>query len=103
MPRLAQRMQEGGVVVLPASARQHRLRGLVRVLAVRGKQARSDEQAAQQPPLLGERAREKARAGLLKAARDPDATMAGKFGDAIRQLGATLQEDPRLKATMPLP
>ena len=43
---------------------------------------------------------EKTRAGLLKAARDPDATMAGKFGDAIRQLGATLQEDPRLKATI---
>jgi uncharacterized membrane-anchored protein YjiN (DUF445 family) len=43
---------------------------------------------------------EKARAGLLKAARDPDATMAGKFGEAIRQLGATLQEDARLKATI---
>jgi uncharacterized membrane-anchored protein YjiN (DUF445 family) len=40
---------------------------------------------------------EKTRASLLKAARDPDATMAGKFGEAIRQLGATLQEDPRLK------
>ena len=43
---------------------------------------------------------EKTRAGLLKAARDPDATMAGKFGEAIRALGATLQEDPRLKATI---
>ncbi len=43
---------------------------------------------------------EKARAGLLKAARDPDATMAGKFGEALRQLGATLQEDERLKATI---
>ncbi len=43
---------------------------------------------------------EKARAGLLKAARDPDATMAGKFGDAIRQLGATLQQDERLRATI---
>ncbi len=43
---------------------------------------------------------EKARAGLLKAARDPDATMAGKFGDAIRQLGATLQQDEHLKATI---
>jgi uncharacterized membrane-anchored protein YjiN (DUF445 family) len=43
---------------------------------------------------------EKARAGLLKAARDPDATMAGKFGEAIRQLGATLQEDAHLKATI---
>jgi uncharacterized membrane-anchored protein YjiN (DUF445 family) len=43
---------------------------------------------------------EKARAGLLKAARDPDATMAGKFGDALRQLGTTLQQDERLKATI---
>lgn len=43
---------------------------------------------------------EKTRAGLLKAARDPDATMAGKFGEAIRALGATLQEDARLKATI---
>ena len=43
---------------------------------------------------------EKTRAGLLHAARDPDATMAGKFGEAIRALGATLQEDARLKATI---
>ncbi|HLL59943.1 MAG TPA: DUF445 domain-containing protein [Allosphingosinicella sp.] len=40
---------------------------------------------------------EKTRAGLLKAARNPDATMAGKFGEAIRQLGTTLQQDPHLK------
>lgn len=40
---------------------------------------------------------ENARAGLLKAARDPDAAMAGKFGDALRQLGETLQQDQRLK------
>jgi uncharacterized membrane-anchored protein YjiN (DUF445 family) len=43
---------------------------------------------------------EKARAGLLNAARNPDATMAGRFGEALRQLGATLQQDPRLKATI---
>jgi uncharacterized membrane-anchored protein YjiN (DUF445 family) len=43
---------------------------------------------------------EKTRAGLLKAARDPDATMAGKFGDAIRQLGATLQQDSHLKGAI---
>jgi uncharacterized membrane-anchored protein YjiN (DUF445 family) len=43
---------------------------------------------------------EKTRAGLLKAARDPEATMAGKFGEAIRALGATLQEDAKLKATI---
>jgi uncharacterized membrane-anchored protein YjiN (DUF445 family) len=43
---------------------------------------------------------EKARASLLRAARDPDATMAGKFGEAVRQLGATLQKDERLKGTI---
>ena len=43
---------------------------------------------------------EKTRISLLAAARDPDATMAGKFGEAIRQLGQTLQEDPRLKHTI---
>ncbi|MGE0179593.1 MAG: DUF445 domain-containing protein [Sphingomonas sp.] len=39
---------------------------------------------------------EKGRAGLLKSARDPDAALAGKFGEALRQLGETLQQDPRL-------
>jgi uncharacterized membrane-anchored protein YjiN (DUF445 family) len=43
---------------------------------------------------------ENARQGLLKAARDPDATMAGKFGEAMRQLGETLQQDARLKSTI---
>ena len=41
---------------------------------------------------------EKGRAGLLKGARDPDAALAGKFGEALRQLGETLQNEPRLKA-----
>ncbi len=41
---------------------------------------------------------EKARAGLLKSARDPDAAMAGRFGEALRQLGETLQTGPRLRA-----
>jgi uncharacterized membrane-anchored protein YjiN (DUF445 family) len=40
---------------------------------------------------------ENSRAGLLRAARDPDAALAGKFGDALRQLGETLQQEPRLK------
>ena len=43
---------------------------------------------------------EKSRAGLLKSARDPDAALAGKFGDALRQLGETLQHEPRLKAAI---
>jgi uncharacterized membrane-anchored protein YjiN (DUF445 family) len=43
---------------------------------------------------------EKSRTGLLKGARDPDAALAGKFGEALRQLGETLQEEPRLKAAI---
>ncbi len=43
---------------------------------------------------------EKARAGLLEAARSPDAAMKGKFGEALRQLGETLQRDERLKASV---
>ncbi|MEJ7926047.1 DUF445 domain-containing protein [Sphingobium sp. AN641] len=40
---------------------------------------------------------EQARAGLLRAARDPGAAMAGRLGDALRQLGGTLQQDDRLR------
>nr|WP_129793479.1 DUF445 domain-containing protein [Sphingosinicella sp. CPCC 101087] len=39
---------------------------------------------------------ENSRAGLLRAARDPDAALAGKFGEAMRQLGETLQKEPAL-------
>lgn len=38
-----------------------------------------------------------ARAGLLKAARDPQAILAGKLGDITRQIGETLRDDPELK------
>jgi uncharacterized membrane-anchored protein YjiN (DUF445 family) len=40
------------------------------------------------------------RTGMLRLARDPDALAAGKFGEALRQLGETLQSDPRLAATI---
>jgi uncharacterized membrane-anchored protein YjiN (DUF445 family) len=40
------------------------------------------------------------RAAMLKIARDPDAMMAGRFGEALRQLGETLQADPELAATI---
>ena len=43
---------------------------------------------------------EQGRAGLLKAARDPEAVLAGRLGDALKQLGATLQQDDRLKTTI---
>ena len=39
---------------------------------------------------------ENSRAALLRAARDPEAAMAGRFGEALRQLGETLQQDGRL-------
>jgi uncharacterized membrane-anchored protein YjiN (DUF445 family) len=39
---------------------------------------------------------ETSRAALLRAARDPDAALAGKFGEALRQLGETIQKDRRL-------
>ena len=38
-----------------------------------------------------------AREGLLRAARDPDAVLAGKLGDAIRQIGETLRDDAELR------
>jgi uncharacterized membrane-anchored protein YjiN (DUF445 family) len=37
-----------------------------------------------------------ARAALLKGARDPDAAMAGRLGETLRQLGMTLQSEPKL-------
>ena len=43
---------------------------------------------------------ETSRASLLKAARDPEGAMAGKFGEAVRQLGETLQQDERLKSAI---
>ena len=38
------------------------------------------------------------RESLLKAARDPDAAMAGRLGEALRQVGVTLRDDPELRA-----
>ena len=43
---------------------------------------------------------ESARGALLRAARDPDAALAGKFGEALRQLGDTLQTDEKLRLTI---
>jgi len=43
---------------------------------------------------------EQARMGLLRMVRQPDAALAGQFGEALRQLGETLQRDPRLGKTI---
>lgn len=40
---------------------------------------------------------EQARSGLLRAVRDPGKAMAGRLGEALRQLGGTLQQDARLR------
>ena len=40
---------------------------------------------------------EAARGGLLRAARHPDKALAGRFGEAMRQLGDTLQQEPELR------
>jgi uncharacterized membrane-anchored protein YjiN (DUF445 family) len=38
-----------------------------------------------------------ARAAMLRAARDPEAVAAGKFGEAMRQMGESLQGDARVR------
>jgi uncharacterized membrane-anchored protein YjiN (DUF445 family) len=43
---------------------------------------------------------ESARAGMLRIARDPDAALTGQLGEALRQLGDTLQTDEMLRATI---
>ncbi len=43
---------------------------------------------------------EQMRGAMLKIARDPDSMMAGRFGEALRQLGTTLQEDEELASTI---
>jgi uncharacterized membrane-anchored protein YjiN (DUF445 family) len=43
---------------------------------------------------------EQGRAALLRAARDPRSAMGGKFGETLRQLGESLQQDPRLRVTI---
>ncbi len=40
---------------------------------------------------------QQARTALLKAARDPDRAMAGRFGEALRGLGVSLSSDERLR------
>lgn len=43
---------------------------------------------------------ESMRAAMLRAAHDPDRLLAGQLGDALRQLGETLQNEPRLARTI---
>ena len=41
-----------------------------------------------------------ARAAMLRAARDPEAVAAGRIGDLLRQIGRSLQDEPRLRVAV---
>lgn len=43
---------------------------------------------------------EQARSALLRAARDPQAALAGRLGEVVRQMGATLAENAELRAVI---
>ena len=43
---------------------------------------------------------QKAREGMIAAARNPDAAMAGKFGEVLRAMGTTLESDPRIRSAI---
>ncbi len=43
---------------------------------------------------------EQGRAALLRAARDPQAALAGKLGEALRQVGASMESDPALRTVI---
>ena len=40
---------------------------------------------------------QKGRAAIVAAARNPDAAMAGKLGEVLKSMGATLEQDPRMR------
>jgi len=40
---------------------------------------------------------QKGREAVIKAARNPDAVLAGKLGDVLKSMGATLERDPRIR------
>jgi uncharacterized membrane-anchored protein YjiN (DUF445 family) len=40
---------------------------------------------------------QKGREAIIKAARNPDAVMAGKLGDVLKSMGGTLEKDPRIR------
>jgi uncharacterized membrane-anchored protein YjiN (DUF445 family) len=43
---------------------------------------------------------QKGRAAVIAAARNPDAVMAGKLGEVLHSMGATLERDPRIRAAV---
>ncbi len=43
---------------------------------------------------------QKGRESIIRAARNPDAAMAGKLGEVLRSMGATLESDPRIRGAI---
>jgi uncharacterized membrane-anchored protein YjiN (DUF445 family) len=43
---------------------------------------------------------QKGREAIIKAARNPDAVMAGKLGEVLKSMGGTLESDPRIRAAI---
>nr|WP_294847695.1 DUF445 domain-containing protein [uncultured Sphingomonas sp.] len=43
---------------------------------------------------------QKGRESIIKAARNPDAAMAGKLGEVLQSMGQSLESDPRMKAAI---
>ena len=43
---------------------------------------------------------QKGREAILKAARNPDAVLAGKLGEVLKSMGVTLESDPRIRIAL---
>jgi uncharacterized membrane-anchored protein YjiN (DUF445 family) len=43
---------------------------------------------------------QKAREAVIRAARNPDAVLAGKLGEIMKTMGATLENDPRIRVAI---
>jgi uncharacterized membrane-anchored protein YjiN (DUF445 family) len=43
---------------------------------------------------------QKAREAIIKAARNPDAVLAGKMGEVLKSMGSTLESDPRIRSAI---
>jgi uncharacterized membrane-anchored protein YjiN (DUF445 family) len=43
---------------------------------------------------------QKGREAIIRAARNPDAVLAGKLGEVLKSMGSTLERDPRIRAAI---
>jgi uncharacterized membrane-anchored protein YjiN (DUF445 family) len=43
---------------------------------------------------------QKGREAIIRAARNPDAVLAGRLGEVLKTMGATLEQDPRIRAAI---